>query len=157
MYDGQQISFYTQNINRKEYIMTTFCTLNNKIRIVNEQKLMDLTNRWLPKDLDTDIKTAFADSVRFLLADIELDNPFIDCPDFSIESYYFLACLFYAHQKCDYKAVITCMDDLDVLDCLGLVSKDVYDEFIKVTKDNSMTTEEFISWCKQNPRYRKKI
>lgn len=136
--------------------MTTFA-LDNEIKVVNEQKIIDLTNRWFPKDLDANTKTAFADSVRFLIADIELDNPFIDCPDFSIEYYYFLACLLYAHHKCDYKAVIACMNDLDVLDCLSFVSKDVYDTFVKVTKDNSMTTEEFMSWCTQNPRYRKKI
>ena len=120
--------------------MTTF-DLDNEIKVVNEQKIIDLTNRWLPKNLDADTKTAFADSVRFLIADIELDNPFID--------YYFLACLLYAHHKCDYKAVITCEDDLEILDFLGLVSKDIYTRFIKTTNDNSMTAEEFISWCKQ--------
>ena len=130
------------------YCMTTF-DLDNEIKVVNEQKIIDLTNRWLPKDLDADTKTAFADSVRFLIADIELDNPFIDCPDFSIEYYYFLACLLYAHHKCDYKAVIACEDDLEILDFLGLVSKDIYTRFIKTTNDNSMTAEEFISWCKQ--------
>ena len=130
------------------YCMTTF-DLDNEIKIVNEQKIIDLTNRWLPKDLDADTKTAFADSVRFLIADIELDNPFIDCPDFSIEYYHFLACLLYANHKCDYKAVIACEDDLEILDFLGLVSKDIYTGFIKTTNDNSMTAEEFISWCKQ--------
>lgn len=128
--------------------MTTF-DLDNEIKVINEQKIIDLTNRWLPKDLDADTKTAFADSVRFLIADIELDNPFIDCPDFSIEYYYFLACLLYTHHKCDYKAVIACEDDLEILDFLGLVSKDIYTKFIKATNDNSMTAEKFISWCKQ--------
>lgn len=128
--------------------MTTFA-LDNEIKVVNEQKIINLTNRWLPKDLDANTKTAFADSVRFLIADIELDNPFIDCPNFSIEYYYFLACLLYTHHKCDYKAVIACENDLEILDFLGLVSKDIYTKFIKTTNDNSMTTEEFISWCKQ--------
>ena len=128
--------------------MTTFA-LDNEIKVVKEQKIINLTNRWLPKDLDANTKTAFADSVRFLIADIELDNPFIDCPNFSIEYYYFLACLLYAHHKCDYKAVIACENDLEILDFLGLVSKDIYTKFIKATNDNSMTAEEFISWCKQ--------
>ena len=33
--------------------MTTF-DLDNEIKVVNEQKIIDLTNRWLPKNLDAD-------------------------------------------------------------------------------------------------------
>lgn len=39
--------------------------------------------------------------------------------------------------------------DNEIKDFLGLVSKNIYTRFIKTTNDNSMTAEEFISWCKQ--------
>lgn len=130
------------------FIMTTF-TLDGKLKTVDEEKIMNLTNQWLSTDLDANTKSSFADSVRFLIADIELDNPFSNCKDFSIESYYFLACLLYAFHKHNYQAIITCEDDLEILDFLNYVTKEIYDKFIETTDNDSMTADEFLSWYTQ--------
>ena len=46
--------------------MTTYI-LEGKQMVVDEKRLIDLANRWLPKEMSTEYKRQFADYVRFLM------------------------------------------------------------------------------------------
>ena len=74
--------------------MTTYI-LEGKQMVVDEKRLIDLAKRWLPKGMSAKYKRQFVDYVRFLISDLELDEPFYDCDGngISVEQYYFLACL----------------------------------------------------------------
>ena len=131
--------------------MTTYI-LEGKQIAVDEKRLVDLAKRWLPKGMAMKFKIRFADYVRFLIADLELDNLFYDCDGnkVSVEQYYFLACLIYAWNN-GYAAVLECDDDLKIFDCLDLVTKEIYDEFIERTSDENgeIDTEYFMKWINE--------
>ena len=82
----------------------TMYILEGKQMVVDEKRLIDLANRWLPKGMSAEYKRKFADYVRFLISDLELDEPFYDCDGngISVEQYYFLACLIYAWNNTNY-------------------------------------------------------
>ena len=131
--------------------MTTY-TLEGKRMVVDEKRLVDLANRWLPKGMSTEYKRQFADYVRFLISDLELDEPFYDCDGngISVEQYYFLACLIYAWNN-GYSAVLECDDDLKIFDCLDSVTEEIYDEFVERTTDEygDVDTEYFMKWINE--------
>lgn len=132
-------------------IMTTY-TLEGKRMVVDEERLNDLAKRWLPTGMSANFKREFADYVRFLIADLELDEPFYDCDGVgvSVEQYYFLACLIYAWNN-GYESILECDDDLKIFDCLDSVTEEIYDEFIERTKDENgeTDTEYFMKWVNE--------
>lgn len=131
--------------------MTTYM-LEGKQMVVDEKRLIDLANRWLPKGMSAEYKRQFADYVRFLIVDLELDEPFYNCDGngISVEQYYFLACLIYAWNN-GYAAVLECDDDLKIFDCLDSVTEEIYDEFIERTADENgeVDTEYFMKWINE--------
>lgn len=124
-------------------------TLDGQEMIIDENLLYDLAKRCLPKGMSADAKKAFADHVRFLIADLDIDEPFCDCDGISIlaEHYFFLACLIYA-QRHGYTAVLECEDDLKIFDCMDNVTAEIYDEFVEKTSDatGEVDNEYFIKW-----------
>lgn len=137
-----------QNIKQGGLIMTTYI-LEGKQMLVDEEKLADLAKRWLPDEMSMKSKIQFADYVRFLISDLELDEPFYDCDGngVSVEQYYFLACLIYAWNN-GYAAVLECDDDLKIFDSLDSVTEEIYDEFLERTADQNgeVDTEYFMKW-----------
>ena len=131
--------------------MTTYI-LEGKQMVVDEKRLIDLANRWIPKGMSVKFKTQFADYVKFLISDLELDDPFYDCDGngISVEQYYFLACLIYAWNN-GYSAILECDDDLRIFDYLDSVTEEIYDEFVERTADEygDVDTEYFMKWINE--------
>lgn len=119
---------------------------------INEDLLLSLSKKYLPKGMTNEFKKQFADSVKFLIADIELDHYFFDCAgiEVSVEKYYFLACLIYAKRN-SYQTVIECEDDLKIFSCLDSVTKEIYDEFVEITgnEDGEVDNNYFMKWINE--------
>lgn len=119
---------------------------------INEELLLSLSKKYLPKGMAAEFKKEFADSVKFLIADLELDDYFFDCDgiEVSVEKYYFLACLIYAKRN-GCQAVIECEDDLKIFSCLDSVTEEIYDEFVEITgdEDGQVDNEYFMKWINE--------
>ena len=130
--------------------MSTY-RLEGKQMVVNEEKLFDLAQRWLPEEMNEASKKKFAEYVRFLIADLELDEPFYDCDgiEVSVEQYYFLACLIYARRN-GYESVLECTD-LKIFDGLESVTEEIYDAFVEKTSDENgeVDNDYFMKWVRE--------
>lgn len=119
---------------------------------INEELLLSLSNKYLPNGMANKFKKEFADSVKFLISDIELDDYFFDCDgiEVSVEKYYFLACLMYAKRN-GYQTVIECEDDLKIFSCLDSVTEEIYNEFVEITgdEDGQVDNEYFMKWINE--------
>lgn len=126
--------------------------INGTEQKIDEKLLLSLSKKYLPKGMANEFKKKFADSVKFLIADLELDDYFFDCDgiEVSVEKYYFLACLIYAKRN-SYQAVIECEDDLKIFNCLDSVTEEIYDEFVEITGDENgeVDNDYFMKWINE--------
>lgn len=126
--------------------------VNGVERKIDENLLLSLSKKFLPKGMAMEFKKQFADSVKFLITDLELDDYFFDCDgiEVSVEKYYFLACLLYA-QRNSYQAVIECENDLKIFSCLDSVTEEIYDGFVEMTGDEEgeVDNDYFMKWVNE--------